>query len=67
MSPRCIVDEGGDLPEAMLCGVSPDTTGYNDALELKSRWNTDTYTDKSDKRNLTELQWPTKVVHKERL
>ena len=28
------VDEGFDLPEAILCGVSPDTTGYNDALKL---------------------------------
>ena len=31
------VDEGGDLPEAIACGVSPDTTGYNDALQLNWR------------------------------
>ena len=31
------VDEGGDLPEAIACGVSPDTTGYNDALKLNWR------------------------------
>ena len=31
------VDEGGGLPEAILCGVSPDTTGYNDALKLNWR------------------------------
>ena len=31
------VGEGGDLPEAIVCGVSPDTTGYNDALTLKWR------------------------------
>ena len=31
------VDEGGGLPEAIACGVSPDTTGYNDALKLNWR------------------------------
>ena len=31
------VDEGSDLPEAIMCGVSPDTTGYNDALKLNWR------------------------------
>ena len=31
------VNNGGDLPNAVICGVSPDTTGYNDALKLDWR------------------------------
>ena len=31
------VDEGGGLPEAIMCGVSADTTGYNKALKLNWR------------------------------
>ena len=28
------VNEGSNLPEPLFCGVSPDTTGYNDVLQL---------------------------------
>ena len=31
------VDEGGHLSEPILCGVSPDTTGYNEVLMLDWR------------------------------
>ena len=58
------VDEGSDLPESIMCRVSPDTTGYNDALD-KSRWDVYTITDKFDKHNLTELKRPTRAVREE--
>ena len=31
------VNEGSDLPEPILCGVSPTTSGYNEALKLNWR------------------------------
>ena len=31
------VNEAGDLPQPILCGVSQDMTGYNDALKLNWR------------------------------
>ena len=31
---KVYVNEGHDLSGALMCGVSPDTTGYNDALRL---------------------------------
>ena len=48
------VDEGGDLPQAILCGVSPDTTGYNDALKLNWR--------RDDGTSIPRLSNPTNTI-----
>ena len=36
------INKGGDLPEPLICGVSPDPNRYNEALKL--RWRKDNET-----------------------